>query len=295
MELNNRLRIALQKSGRLSKKCIELFKKCGLTIESGKRELLSRVTELPIDILYVRDDDITNFVADGICDFGIVGENVFEETSLCLENVRDIEKVIKLGFSKCRLSIAVPGNMKYNTLSDLVDLRIATTYPAILKQYLGQNKISAEVVKMEGSVEVAPHLKIADLICDIVSSGATLDANGLVEKDIILKSQAVLIGKTDIKNKIKREVATKLFARISAVQEAEKSKYVMLNVAKVNLEKVTKLLPGAESPTIVPLANSEKLAVHAVCSEPIFWDTMEALKQAGAQSILVVPIEKMLG
>ena len=291
---SNRLRIAIQQKGRLYEKCFDLLQKCGLTIDNSRRKLFSRIKELPIDILYVRDDDIPNFVANGVCDLGIVGENVFKEIHLEAKQELDLEIKFNLGFSKCRLSIAIPEAMEFTSPQNLSGLRIATTYSEILKQYLLQNNVSAEIIKMQGSVEVAPHLKIADLICDIVSSGATLEANGLKEVQTILESQAVLIGNANFSSPEKAEIADKLIKRIRGVLSAKTSKYVMLNAPVEQVEAVAKLLPGVDSPTIVPLENSSKVAIHAVCLEPIFWETMENLKALGCSSILVVPIEKML-
>ena len=288
-----RLRIAVQKSGRLSDDSFELLKKCGLKIIESKRQLLFRVRELPIDILTVRDDDIPGFVDEGVCDLGIIGKNTFQEVSLASKRDLNANTILSLGFSKCRLSIAIPDTMTFNSSKDLQGLSIATSYPALLQKYLTEQNVEAEIVKMEGSVEVAPHLEIADAICDIVSTGVTLQANGLVEAKVILQSEAILIGDKEL-GKEKEAIVSQLIKRITGVLSARESKYVMLNAPTDNLQKIIDLLPGADSPTIIALGNSGKSAVQAVCLEPVFWETMEKLKEAGATSILVVPIEKML-
>ncbi len=290
----NRLRIALQKSGKLSKDSFDLLRKCGLSIFESKRQLFCRIQELPIDLLLVRDDDIPAFVSENICDLGIVGENVFKETTFSEEKNIDLKTILPLGFSKCRLSLAIPDTMTFNSVKDLANMKIATSYPGILEQYLKSKNVEAEIVKMEGSVEVAPHLQISDVICDIVSTGSTLEANGLIETETILKSQALLIGRENNMSTEKKDIANKLIKRMKGVISARESKYVMLNAPKAKLEEITALLPGADSPTIMQLENPDKVAVHAVCSEPVFWETMEELKQAGATAILVMPIEKIL-
>jgi ATP phosphoribosyltransferase len=290
-----RLRIAVQKSGKLSEGSLDLFRKCGLSISESNRQLLSRIQELPIDILFIRDDDIPYFVSEGVCDLGIVGENVYSESILTSAQSLDLKEVLKLGFSKCRLSIAFPKSVEYNNAKDLNGKKIATSYPKLINTFLQKEKINAEIIKMEGSVEVAPHLKIADCICDIVSTGATLEANGLIERIIVKNSQAILIGRKNHLSEMKIEIIDRLCKRINGVLAAKESKYVMLNAPKSNLTEITNLLPGADSPTVTPLDRDDKVAVHAVCSEPVFWETMEKLKTAGATAILVMPIEKMLG
>ena len=288
-----RLRIAVQKSGRLSEDGFELLKKCGLNITESERRLLYRVSELPMDILTVRSNDIPGFVDEGVCDLGIIGKNTFQEVSLASGRKLNADVILPLGFSKCRLSIAIPDYMSFSSFKDLQGLSIATSYPALLRKYLVEQNVEAEIVKMEGSVEVAPHLEIADAICDIVSTGVTLQANGLIEAEVILKSEAILIGGESLGEE-KERIVEQLVKRIIGVLSAKESKYVMLNAPTDNLQSIIDLLPGADLPTIIPLGSSDKSAVHVVCLEPVFWETMEKLKKVGATNILVVPIEKML-
>ncbi len=286
-----RILIAMQKSGRLAEKSIELFKQSGITVNNGKRQLLYRVPELPVDILFVRDDDIPNLVASGTCDMGIVGQNVFAEVKLGASEEFNAEEYFNLGFGKCRLSIAVPNEADYTSPKDLEGKKIATTYPNILKDFLQKHNVNADIAFMSGSVEISPHIGVSDLICDIVSTGATLLENGLKEVLDIFDSQAVMIRNKNI-SKAKQLIAERLITRLNSALIADKSKYVMLNAPKDKVKEISELLPGSESPTIMPLADANKVAVHAVCSEPVFWDTIEKLKEAGASSILVLPIEK---
>lgn len=289
-----RIRIALQKSGRLAEDSLNLLKSCGLHIARGKDQLLCRVKELPIDALLVRDDDIPQFVSSGICDLGIVGENVFAEKK---NGTADFAAVIleRLGFSQCRLVLAVPDSGSIDRVDDLAQTTIATSYPHLLDAYLAKQGIKATALEMSGSVEVAPRLKIADAICDIVASGATLAANGLRELATVLNSEALLIRPKASLTPEKDAIVQRLLTRMRGALRAEDSKYIMLHADKDRIDAVVRLLPGAESPTIVPLQNNgNKLAVHAVCRETRFWETMEQLKEAGATSILVLPIEKMM-
>jgi ATP phosphoribosyltransferase len=291
---SERIRIALQKSGRLAEDSIALLKHCGLHIDRSKDQLFCRIKELPIDLLLVRDDDIPNFVNDGICDLGIVGANVFEEISADRTDF-SVTILEKLGFSTCRLAIAVPENSAAQKPSDLNNLTIATSYPRLLQKFLNNNKITAKIIVMTGSVEVAPRLKIADAICDIVASGATLTANNLREAIVVLRSEALLIQSAKSLPLEKTAIINRLRARMRGTLQAEDSKYIMLNCDKAQLTAIVKLLPGSESPTIMPLHGSiDKFAVHAVCRETVFWETMEQLKVAGARDILVLPIEKMM-
>jgi ATP phosphoribosyltransferase len=290
----DRIRIALQKSGRMAEDSLNLLKNCGLHIARSRDQLFCRIKELPIDVLLVRDDDIPNFVNNGICDLGIVGENVFAEVKCSTE---DFSAVVleSLGFSHCRLSIAVPDNGPVKSVADLANATIATSYPHQLQDFLKKHDITAKPLVMTGSVEVAPRLKIADAICDIVASGATLAANNLSELTVILNSQALLISAPHPLPEGKRAIIDRLLARMRGALQAEDSKYVMLHADKSQLPAIIKLLPGAESPTILPLqGNPEKVAVHAVCRESVFWETMERLQGAGASAILVLPIEKMM-
>ena len=296
---SNRIRLALQKSGRLSDDSLKLLKHCGLHIARSREQLLCRIAEMPIDVLLVRDDDIPEFVSSGICDLGIVGENVFtERRQEAAQNKAAFNATIleRLGFSRCRLSLAVPEDGKIQSLQDLAGTIIATTYPHVLQEFLRCNKVTATTLEMTGSVEVAPRLKIADAICDIVDSGATMAANNLKELLPILKSEALLIRSTSPLAPEKEEVVTRLLTRMRGTLQAEDSKYIMLHADKANLAEISKLLPGTESPTVLPLHGSTNhVAVHAVCRETVFWETMEKLKAAGASSILVLPIEKMMG
>lgn len=289
-----RIRIALQKSGRLAEDSLDLLKNCGLHVARGKDQLLCRIKELPIDVLLVRDDDIPQFVSGGICDLGIVGENVFAEKK---NGTADFGAVIleRLGFSQCRLVIAVPDNSPVVAVEDLAGATIATTYPHLLQVYLKDRNVSATPLEMSGSVEVAPRLKIATAICDIVASGATLAANGLRELTTVLCSEALLIRPKAALPPVKDAIIQRLLARMRGALAAEDSKYIMLHADKGRLSEIVKLLPGAETPTILPLQGTgDKFAVHAVCREMKFWETMEQLKAAGASAILVMPIEKMM-
>lgn len=284
-----RVRIALQKSGRLSEDSLSLLKNCGLHIDRSKDQLFCRVKELPIDILMIRDDDILGFVGSGICDLGIVGENVFAEKQ---ESARIVER---LGFSFCRLSIAVPESSTYQNLKDLDEKTIATSYPALLQKALLKQGVKAKILDMTGSVEVAPRLKIADAICDIVASGATLTANNLREIEVLLESEALLIRSSKKLCEEKEKTIQRLWNRMRGTLQATDSKYIMLHAEKARLPDIVRLLPGAESPTVLPLQGSEdEIAVHAVCREAVFWETLEKLEEAGASAILVLPIEKMM-
>lgn len=290
----SRVRIALQKSGRLAEDSRDLLRKCGLHIDRSKDQLFFRIKELPIDLLLIRDDDIPGFVASGMCDLGIVGENVFAEAQASSADLsaRIIER---LGFSFCRLSIAAPESRNAASLSDLDGCTIATSYPKLLGKALQERGVKAKTLIMNGSVEVAPRLKVADAICDIVASGATLASNNLREIETILKSEALLIRADRALCEEKEQAIRRLIARIRGALRAEDSKYIMLHTAAEKLDDIVGLLPGAESPTILSLQDkSGKVAVHAVCREAVFWETMEKLKAAGASSILVVPIEKMM-
>ena len=289
-----RVRIAVQKSGRMAEDSLALLRACGLHIERSKDQLYCRIKELPIDLLLIRDDDIPGFVSSGICDLGIVGENVFSETKNEADSF-SAQIVERLGFSFCRLSVAVPETSSFKVLADLNGYTIATSYPNLLKHALDAANVNAKTLLMTGSVEVAPRLRIADAICDIVASGATLASNNLREIGVLLQSEALLVrGSRDFCAE-KEETVRRLLSRMRGVIQAEDSKYIMLHANREKLEDIVRLLPGAESPTVLPLqSNEDKFAVHAVCREAVFWETMEKLKAAGASSILVMPIEKMM-
>ncbi len=284
------LRVAVQKSGRLSEESLALLKKCGLKLHIDKRKLLCRDSNMNIDILLVRDDDIPYFVAGKICDLGIVGKNIVAEH-------KDISNVVvkkELGFSKCRLSISTPKNQEKTSLKQLQNSRIATSYPNILQDFLAKKNITAQIINMKGSVEVAPQLNIANAICDLVSTGSTLEANSLIELTTIFNSQAVLIANKDSCSEQKVELINKLLSRIEGIINARENKYIMFNAPKDQLENILQILPKNDSPTIIPLSDMARVAVHIVCREEFFWDTMEQLKLAGATSIVVSPIEKIL-
>ena len=290
-----RLRLAIQKSGRLSDGSIELLKACGLSISRGRDKLYGRIEEMPIDLLLLRDDDIPAFVADGACDIGIVGQNVAEEERLTVKRTGHASEIMKLGFSKCRLMIAGPKEWEFEGPEMLRGRRIATSYPGLTGEYLKANNIEATPVMMKGSVEVAPRLRIADLVCDIVSTGATLDANGLRPFVKIFDSEAILIRNDAPLADEKAAVLEAFLKRVRGVMTSRHAKYIMMNAPRTSIEAITKILPGVEAPTILELAGKEDMvAVHAVCPESIFWDTLEALKATGASGILVLNIEKMM-
>ncbi|MBN8606059.1 MAG: ATP phosphoribosyltransferase [Caulobacterales bacterium] len=291
--MSGRLRIAVQKSGRLADKSLELLEAAGLRVLKGANELLYRIENAPIDLLRVRDDDIPVFVGDGVADLGIVGLNVLEEHMG--ERAAKPEQVMNLGFGKCDLKIAAPTNFEYRGPRSLQGLRIATTYPHVLSRFLKENGVSAEIVSMRGAVEVAPRLKLAQAICDLVSTGATLEANGLAPFDTVLRSEAVLIRAPRAVEPELQKVVDSVLLRFRGVTASRGAKYVMMNAPRAVLPEITAILPGAGSPTVTPLAGSDdKVAIHAVCQESVFWETLEQLKAAGASAILVLPIEKMM-
>ena len=291
----SRIRIAIQKSGRLSKPTLELLGRCGLKVDTYHRALLCPCEDFPVDLLFVRDDDIPMYVNDGACDIGIVGLNEAIEKAPREENrVKILER---LGFGQCRLALAVPeGSLAPNfTLASMNGLKIASSYPVILKQFLEKNSIIAEVIEMQGSVEIAPCMGIADAICDLVSTGQTLRANKLQEVETVLKSEAVVIGRSGEDDQGKLKIISKLLNRMLGVKNASKSKYIMMNAPKNAINQISALIPGMEMPTVVPLCGSDtQVAIHAVAQEPIFWETIERLKEIGASSIIVSPIEKII-
>ncbi|TLX48219.1 ATP phosphoribosyltransferase [Pseudoalteromonas phenolica] len=298
MSTNNRLRIAIQKSGRLSKDCQELLKQLGVKLNLREQRLIAHSTNMPIDVLRVRDDDIPGLVMDGVCDLGIVGENVLEETQAerqSLNQYSEVLKMSKLDFGYCRLALAWPQELGPQDKSWFEGKRIATTYPEILKGYLKREGINASAVMLTGSVEVAPRAGLADAICDLVSTGATLEANGLMQGDTILESNACLIQNPKLNDESKLALINKLMPRLKGVKQAKESKYIMLHAPKAKLTEVCELLPGTGQPTLLSLAGSDDyVALHMVSSETLFWETMEELKALGANSILVMPIEKMM-
>jgi ATP phosphoribosyltransferase len=282
-----KLRIAIQKSGRLHEDSIKLLKECGIDINNGVNKLKTEASNFPLEVFFLRDDDSPQYVEDGVADIGMVGENVV------LEKNRSVKVTTKLGFGKCRLSLAVPRSVEYNGVKDMDKLRIATSYPVILENFLKENGITADIHEISGSVEIAPGIGLADAICDLVSSGSTLFMNGLKEVEVILKSESVLITNNTL-NAEQQQLLEKLLFRIQAVKKAKNNKYVLLNAPNDNLEKIISLLPGMKSPTVLPLAEAGWSSVHSVLNENDFWDIIESLKAAGAQGILVVPIEKMI-
>ncbi|RAP36394.1 ATP phosphoribosyltransferase [Legionella quinlivanii] len=292
--MTKRLRLAIQKKGRLAKESIELLNRCGLKFRLRENALLCHVENFPIDLLLIRDDDIPALLFDGLCDGGIVGENVLLEAALTFPD-KPYSILQALGTCRCRLSIAVPESFDYRGPGCLDGKRIATSYPLILKKYLDENKISAECLTLSGSVEVAPRMGMADAICDLVSSGQTLEDNKLVEVETLLNSQALFIQSSYPLPDELQNLLIMLKRRIEAVQQAQERKYILFHAPRNALQQICEYLPGAESPTVLPLpANPEKVAVHVVSSEGIFWNTLESIKAMGASSILVLPIEKML-
>lgn len=298
MLAKERLRIALQKKGRLNQDSLDLLARCGITFRIASNALFARCENLPIDILLVRDDDIPTLVMDGVCDLGIVGENVLLEKQLYQYNNGHSAKfnlIRKLGFSCCRLSIAFPEKVSYARVQDLTGLRIATSYPNLLGAYLKDHHVRADILSISGSVEIAPKLGMADAICDLVSSGRTLEENGLYEASVILQSQAVLIQSLNPLSQLKEDILDLMLRRVDGVLAAKESKYILFHAPRAALQKIQSILPCFESPTIIPLEGcDEKVSVHVVSPEGVFWKTLENLKQAGASSILVMPIEKMM-
>jgi ATP phosphoribosyltransferase len=294
----DRLRLAVQKSGRLSTDSLDLLGRCGIKVKTPKEKLLLHAENFPIDVLFVRDDDIPQLVMDGVCDLGIVGTNVLEEAALerrFAGNGHAYATARRLDFGGCRLAVALPDDHKYKKPSDLAGLRIATSYPQLTRRFLKEQKVDAEVVYLSGSVEIAPRLGLADAICDLVATGSTLEANQLRAVETIFKSTAVLIRGDRALGPDQQHTLDILLRRIDGVQLAAEAKYIMLHAPKTALPAIKKLLPGSENPTILPLAGDDtKVALHAVCQEAVFWETMESLKKAGASSILVLPIEKMM-
>lgn len=295
MNKQNRIRIAIQKSGRLSEQSLNLLAKCGIHVRTKGAQLFYHSENFPLDILLVRDDDIPQLVADGTCDFGIVGTNVLQEKVLCNARAYPLKTVSNLNFANCRLAIAMPINSDYIGTSCLNGKKIATSYPAILTEYLDRNNIDAKITTLSGAVEIAPRLGIADGICDLVSTGATLEANHLKEVATVFESQAVLIKNAADFKPNKLRTALLFQNRIEGSELATDSKYIMLHAPKITLSEIVAMLPGAERPTIMSLeGDTDKVVVHALCRESVFWETMENLKAAGASSILVLPVEKML-
>jgi ATP phosphoribosyltransferase len=283
----NKLKLAIQKSGRLHDDSIKLLKECGIDISNGVNKLKAEASNFPIEVFFLRDDDIPQYVEDGVADIGFVGENVV------FEKKKKVAIAEKLGFGKCRLSIAVQRNEQYTGIRFLEGKKIATSYPVIVSDFLKSNNVNAEIHEISGSVEIAPGIGLADAICDLVSSGSTLFMNGLKEAEVILQSQAVLIKNNEI-DEAKTKLLERLLFRIQSVKKAKNNKYILLNAPNDKLSEIIGLLPGMKSPTVLPLAEEGWSSVHSVLNENDFWDIIEQLKAAGAQGILVVPIEKMI-
>jgi ATP phosphoribosyltransferase len=282
-----KLKIAIQKSGRLNEDSMKMLKECGIDLNNGVNKLKAEADNFPLEVYFLRDDDIPQYVEDGVADIGIVGENVL------LEKAKKTKLIKKLGFGKCRLSIAVPKGFNYKDIKSLQGKKIATSYPVILQKFLKTNKVKAEIHEISGSVEIAPGIGLADAVCDLVSSGSTLFMNGLKESETILKSEAVLIANKDL-SKEKMAIVSKILFRFEALKAAKNNKYILLNAPNNKLDEICSLLPGMKSPTILPLAQKGWSSIHSVVNENDFWDIIEQLKEKGAQGILVIPIEKMI-
>jgi ATP phosphoribosyltransferase len=281
------LRIAIQKSGRLQEDSLKLLKESGLVFSNGKDQLKTQATNFPVELLFLRDDDIPQYVEDQVADAGIVGENVM------IEKQKKNELVRRLDFAKCRLSIAIPRSETYGGISSLAGKNIATSYPTIVKQFLTKHNIEAGIHEISGSVEIAPGIGLADAICDIVSTGSTLLSNGLKEVEVVMKSEAVLISTPNLALEKKKTLDQLLF-RIQAVQSAKNNKYILLNCPNEAIEKITSVIPGMKSPTIMPLGRQGWSSLHSVVNENDFWEKIDLLKSFGAEGILVIPIEKMI-
>jgi len=282
-----KLKIAVQKSGRLYDDSLKILKECGIELPAALNKLLNEAINFPLQILFLRDDDIPQYVEDGVADIGIVGENVI------FEKGRNIQLLDKLGFGKCRLSIAVPRNESYTGVDFLHQKRIATSYPVLLQRFLNEQKVEAEIHEISGAVEITTSVGLADAICDLVSSGSTLFSNGLKEAEVVLNSEAALISNKDLDDE-KQVLVKKLLFRIQAVKKSRKYKYILLNVPNDKIETICSIIPGMKSPSIIPLTTEGWSSLHSVVHEDDFWNIIESLKENGAQGILVAPIEKMI-
>ena len=290
-----RLILAVQKKGRLAEGGLELLKRSGVKLAYGRDELMRKAENTPLDLMLIRDDDIPNFVASGACDYGIVGENVLYEAQAKARRLQDLEIAMKLGFARCSLKLAAPKDGAIARVEDLQGKSVATSYPGLTAKCLAERGVDAEMVEMGGSVEVAPRMGVADAICDLVSTGATLEANGLAPFETVLESEAVLIKRPDSRNPDIAKTAETLIERFKGVIASRQTKYILLNAPADRLDEVRDILPGTDAPTVAPVVGrSDVVAVHAVCTEEVFWTTLERLKEVGARSILVMPIEKMM-
>ncbi len=283
----SKLKIAIQKSGRLSEKSLDLFRECGIKLPNGDRKLKTEAKNFPLEILYLRDDDIPQYVEQGVAHVGILGENEIEEKS------KNVIRIKKLGFASCKLSLAIPKDEEYNGLDWFDNKKIATSYPKILRKYFDKQNIKVEIEEIGGSVEIATGIGLANAIFDIVSTGSTLIMNGLKEVEVVMKSEAVLISNPNL-NTQQNEILSRLLFRIAAVKNAGENKYILLNAPNNSIDKISKIIPGMKSPTILPLAKKGWSSLHSVVKEDEFWDVIDKLKECGAQGILVVPIEKMI-
>ena len=281
------IRLAIQKSGRLNNDSLTLLKDCGINIENGKDQLKTSATNFPVEVFFLRNGDIPQYLRDGVVDLAIVGENLLEEKG------SDLEIIEKLGFSKCRVSIAFPKEVEFKSISDLNGKRIATSYPNTVKTFLKENNINAEIHVINGSVEIAPNIGLADAICDIVSSGSTLFKNNLKEVLLIAKSQAVLVKSNELTN-VQIEIVNKLLFRLKSVLRAKKSRYILLNAPNEKINAISSILPVLKSPTVLPLAQKGWSSMHSVINSEDFWEVINQLKENGAEDILVCPIEKMV-
>ncbi|MDZ4679189.1 MAG: ATP phosphoribosyltransferase [Saprospiraceae bacterium] len=282
-----RLKIAIQKSGRLQEESLRLLRECGIRVDDGKDQLRAQARNFPLDLLYLRNSDIPQYIEDGVAHAGILGENTY------LEKQKDIQSVISLGFAKCRLSVAVSKTTEYPGVQWLQGKRIATSYPNSLHAFLEKNHIEAEIHEISGSVEIAPNIGLADAICDLVSSGSTLFQNGLEEKEVVLRSEAHLYANKQLDPAL-GSILDKLIFRIQSVLEARQHRYLLMNAPVSSVERITQILPGMKSPTVMPLAVEGWCSIHTVIPEARFWDIIDELKASGAQGILITPIEKMI-
>lgn len=283
-----KLKIALQKQGRLADGSTALLKRCGIGFSNGMGKLRAEAEDFPLEIFFLRDDDIPNYVADGVADIGIVGENVLAE------NPKPVDVIEKLGFGKCRLSVAVPKNFEYTSLDSLAGKRIATSYPRILSDFFSSRGVATDIHEISGSVEIAPSIGLADAVCDLVSSGSTLFSNGLREVETVMNSEAVLLARKGLDGEL-ATILDKLLFRIRSVRSASQNKYILLNAPRENADAIAALLPGIKSPTMMPLADDGWVSIHSVISEHDFWDVVDNLKREGAEGILVLSIDQMIG
>lgn len=296
MSTEQRLNLAIQKSGRLADESRALLERCGIDLLKSKDQLVCKAQNFPLDVFFVRVNDIPTFVATNACHIGIISQNILMDEQATSSNpqLKSIETLMELGFGRCRLSIAIPNASDYEGIKAFEGKRIATSYQGLLSEYLARQGINCDIVPMQGAVEIAPRMGMADAICDLVSTGTTLAINGLKEVEVIFESQSVLIRNSTL-NSTQEELLDRLMLRLQSVQVAKKSKYIMLHCPSDKLEDIKSILPGSEAPTILALQGREDLvAVHAVCEEGVFWNTMEDLKKMGASAIMVLPIEKML-